>query len=292
MDWFPGIIEDFFTLFQDFQHLAKMKSLLLYFCFFFLWFPSNCKVFNRYDKSILKFSDKGELLQVEYAKKSGLLGETILCGISEKGQEIVVCIPTSKKNHILLDRKSIDKVTRIDENVFFAFSGLGGDGRAVIEKLRDHCIDKATTYQAPVELRTLSSFLGLHQHSCTLYEERRPYGIQSLLLGFSREKEVMEVYLCEPSGEFWSLNAASIGKSSQSYLEKMEKDWNPSWGSVDIAKYFDKITNDYDGGSEDEDSDTKNYKEFYLIKYNGKECYHRYFSSVSELEASSLPQIQ
>jgi 20S proteasome subunit alpha 4 len=268
-----------------------MKLLLIYFSFFFLCFCCDCRVYNRYDKSILKFSDKGELLQVEYAKKSGLLGETMLCGISKKDHEIVVCIPTSKKSHILIDRKSIDKIARVDENILFAFSGLSGDGRSVINQLREYCVEKSATYQSPVDLRTLSSFLGLYQHSCTLYEEGRPYGIQSLLLGYSNEKKVMEIYLCEPSGEFWSLNAVSIGKSSQHYLEKMGKDWNPSWSSLDIARYFDKLTKD-SGGSDDEETDTNTYKEFYIIKYNGKECYCQFFNSISELESTSITKSQ
>lgn len=85
-----------------------------------------------YDRDIALFSNEGKLLQVEYARKAGRLGNTVLAGLA--GKEAVLVIPTSKRLHLLRDAS--DKVMRVNDDCFVAVAGLAGDGRAAARHLR------------------------------------------------------------------------------------------------------------------------------------------------------------
>ncbi len=155
-----------------------------------------------YDKSVLYFSKEGELLQVQYARKAGLQGETALCGISAE-DEIVVCIPRTKKLQILMDQKVYDKIMRIDKEKFLVFAGLGGDGRSIVEFARNFCVKIASQLNFPPALVSVSNHISQLQHEASLMGNRRPFGVQTLLLGYSPEKKKMEIYFNEPSGKLF-----------------------------------------------------------------------------------------
>jgi 20S proteasome subunit alpha 4 len=172
-------------------------------CLLLALLSSSSMKMDPYDKMVNVFSDKGELLQVEYARKAGMLGDPILCGVSAVDNEIVVCVPTSKQKHILLDHRSIDKISKIDPNFFLGFSGLGGDGQALVNTMREKCVVHKIRDGFPSSLSWAASKISKLQHKASLQNNRRPFGLQTLLLGRDAKTNKMEIYLIDPSGSYF-----------------------------------------------------------------------------------------
>ena len=113
---------------------------------------------SRYDKNVNLFSSKGELLQVKYATNAGLRGTAILCSKSADG-DVILCIPVDKDVQSLLDRRSIDKVSKVSDNVWFAFSGLAGDGRSLLKSAREFSSQYKMNYGSTPTVRSISRFI-------------------------------------------------------------------------------------------------------------------------------------
>lgn len=113
---------------------------------------------SRYDKNVNLFSSKGELLQVKYAMNAGLRGTAILCSKSANG-DVILCIPVDKDIQSLLDRRSIDKVSKVSDNVWFAFSGLAGDGRSLLKSAREFSSQYKLNYGSTPTVRSISRFI-------------------------------------------------------------------------------------------------------------------------------------
>lgn len=124
--------------------------------------------YARYDKSITLFSPEGNLLQVEYAKEAGKRGASLLCARSAKDGEVMICIPSPPAVDALLDRRSIDKISRIDDGIWCAFSGLSGDGRLLIKEARKFCINFHSKFGSTPSVETVARFIGELQHESTL----------------------------------------------------------------------------------------------------------------------------
>ena len=77
---------------------------------------------SRYDKSINVFSPEGDLLQVCYAELAAEKGETVLC-LPTSDDGFIVCIPSDPNHDILIDKRVIDKISKIDNEIWLAFSG-------------------------------------------------------------------------------------------------------------------------------------------------------------------------
>jgi len=97
---------------------------------------------DRYDKLINVWSPDGELLQVNYAETAGRRGLPVVCLKAKEGDEDIVVLCCARSSHSsLLDRRSVDKVNKVDEKggIWVAFSGLAGDGNALVRLSRKIC---------------------------------------------------------------------------------------------------------------------------------------------------------
>jgi len=124
---------------------------------------------SRYDKNVNLFSSKGELLQVKYAMNAGLRGSAILCSKSADG-DVILCIPVDKDIQNLLDRRSIDKVSKVSDNVWFAFSGLAGDGRSLLKSARTFASQYKMQYGSNPTVRSISRYIAQGSIVCNHYK--------------------------------------------------------------------------------------------------------------------------
>lgn len=132
-----------------------------------------------YDKRNTFFSTTGELLQVQYAHKAGSRGSTVFAGCNQ--EDIVLCIPTSIENQLLLDRRCLDKVMMIDDHIAVAYAGLAGDGRALVKAAREHCIDYEAKFAGKLSIEGLAKYIGEMQHKATLSGGDDPYFVYNHL---------------------------------------------------------------------------------------------------------------
>lgn len=154
----------------------------------------------RYDKNVNLFSSSGDLLQVQYAKNAGLRGASVLCSQSADG-DIILCVPTKPEIQTLQDRRSVDKVAKIGDGLWLAFSGLAGDGRALTRDAREFCLDYHAKFGCVPTVRSVARHIGQVQHMSTLTGGRRPFGVQVVLIGEEEPGGKLTIYNSEPSGK-------------------------------------------------------------------------------------------
>jgi len=204
----------------------------------------------KYDKSATLFSDEGELLQVVYAQNAASRGSSIVSAPCKEGDLFLFSLPlsttqsTSGSQTRLLDRRSIDNVAKIHDQVWVAFSGLAGDGRSILKQARNFAVEFNLKYGFFPSASTIASHIGEVQHAVTLSGDRRPYGIQVLTIGYDDLQKSFCVHLSEPSGEVSSWNAVAIGKDSRRYIQRMEQllgDDMKYRPKKDIVSFFQEV---------------------------------------------------
>lgn len=113
------------------------------------------------------------------------------------------------------------KITRLDDHVGAAVSGLIPDGAAQCDFLRHECIDEKWRYEAPVPIGRLVRSLGDKNQVYTQRSEKRPAGVGLLVAGYDFTGP--HLFETSPSGDVWEFRAQAIGARSQAaktYLEK------------------------------------------------------------------------
>ena len=91
----------------------------------------------------------------------------MLCAKTIDG-DIILCIPAKKENQTLLDRRSIDKVSKVFDNIWFAFSGLAGDGRSLLRNARNFCVEYHSKFGAIPSIKSVVRYISDLQHEATL----------------------------------------------------------------------------------------------------------------------------
>ena len=121
-----------------------------------------------YDKNPSLFSPEGELLQLTYADQAGEQGESLICLVTAEKSIMLVCPALSSSSSQLLDRRCIDKISRIEDGIWIATAGLLGDARHVIRQARSFCVDHRKTFGVRAHVKTVASFVGSLQHEASL----------------------------------------------------------------------------------------------------------------------------
>jgi 20S proteasome alpha/beta subunit len=135
-------------------------------------------VSNRYDKSISLFSPDGDLLQIKYADKAGANGLSLVCIITA-ANSIVLCSP-ALPSHNLMDRRCVDKVSKVDEGIWVAFAGLLGDGRYITRKARQFCNSYQMKFGCRPDVAALAHHIGSLQHEASVKGGKmRPHALVS-----------------------------------------------------------------------------------------------------------------
>jgi len=174
-----------------------------------------------YDRALTIFSPDGKLYQVEYAAEAVRRGWTSLGIRSEKG---AVLIAERRKVAPLHDVQNLEKVFVIDAHMGATFSGLGHDGRVLIDYARLIAVRHRLIYDEPIEPELLvRSICDIKQ----LYTQQggvRPFGVSLIIAGASRRG--IELFRTEPSGLYFRYFAAAAGSGEQVAISFIEKQYN------------------------------------------------------------------
>ena len=120
---------------------------------------------SKYDQSINQFSPNGRLLQVEYAEIASQQGSSI---IAFTFNDTAVIMTPTQAHDKLLDRRCLDKIEKIDDNIFAAFTGLAADGRAMIRWSRSISSEFRQTFGSVPPVSFVAKRIGDFQHKATL----------------------------------------------------------------------------------------------------------------------------
>ncbi|KAH7821073.1 putative proteasome subunit alpha type-2 [Monocercomonoides exilis] len=172
-----------------------------------------------YAYSLTTFSPTGKLVQIEYALEAVNHGTTALGIKATNG----VVIATAKKNAPLIDETSIERISKISENVGCVFSGLSPDYRVVVKKARKEAEKYKLKFGEEASVLTISTYIGSLMQDYTQAGGVRPMGCSLLVAGYNEATKQPDLYQIDPSGSYWSWKATGIGKDSQTTKQFLEK---------------------------------------------------------------------
>lgn len=160
---------------------------------------------------------------MEYASEAVNRGT---CAVGVKGKSCVVLGCERRTTLKLQDpRITPPKINKIDNHVLLLFAGLNADARILIDRARIEAQSHKLTVEDPVTVEYLTKYVAGVQQKYTQSGGVRPFGIATLIAGFDQNDTVPKLYSTEPSGIYnsWKLN--SIGRSSKTVREFLEKNY-------------------------------------------------------------------
>ncbi len=176
-----------------------------------------------YDRAITVFSPDGRLFQVEYARVAVGRGTTTI-GIKFKNG--VVLMADKKVRSNLVEAKSIEKISQIDEHIGCATSGLVADARVLVDYARIVAQINKVTYEEKISVDMLVKRVCDFKQTYTQYGGVRPFGTALLIGGV--DNRGVHLFETDPSGALNSYKAGSIGSGRTQVMELFEDKFKDS----------------------------------------------------------------
>ena len=174
-----------------------------------------------YDMSTSIFSPEGRIFAAEYAKKAVEQGYTSIGILTNEG----VILLTEKKVEPLQEPDSVEKISKIDEHMGVATSGLKGDARRLIQEARIKAQSYWLTFEEQLPAEALAEHISDIKSQFTQGGGARPYGV-AMIIGSVDHDGTPRLFATDPVGAYWGFMAVVIGRGgsiSGEYLVKHYK---------------------------------------------------------------------
>ncbi len=171
-----------------------------------------------YDQSTSIFSPDGRIFAAEYAKKAVEQGATSIGILVDEG----VILLAEKRIEPLHDPDSVEKVSKIDEHLGVATSGLMADARRLIEWARVKAQSYWLTFDEPIPAEALADYICDIKAQFTQGGGARPFGV-AMIFGSVDPDGRPCLYVTDPTGTLLGFLATVIGRGSAQAGEVLEK---------------------------------------------------------------------
>jgi len=168
--------------------------------------------------------------------------------VGVRGTDTVVLGVEKKAVAKLQVSQTVRKIARIDEHVCLAFAGLTADARVLINRARTEAQSHRLTLDEPASVEYMTKFIAGVQQKYTQSGGVRPFGISTLVVGFSPEGSP-ELYQTDPSGTFSAWKANAIGRNSKTVREYLEKNYAETSGAETVKLAVKALTEVVEGTS-------------------------------------------
>jgi len=175
---------------------------------------------SSYDEDITIFSPQGRLYQVEYARETVKKGSTTI-GLKFNKGIIFISIISNSSN--IIENKSLEKISKIDENIACTFCGLSADARQIVSLAIDEIQINKVQYGDEISIKNLVENICEYINIFSRYQAVRPFGVVMLFGGI--DKTGIHLYATDPSGAFVEYKAICEGKKNESVVKYLEKNY-------------------------------------------------------------------
>jgi len=182
-----------------------------------------------YDSALTIFSPNGELLQVDYAAQAVKLGQATIGILCDDCVLFGVAKPSLNKLQI---SHTVSKIHKIDKNCTTAFTGLGPDGRVIMNQIRREAAVFKINYDDDPSIEYMAKYIASIFQKMTQTGGTRPFGVGMFISGISKQDDKPKLFQVLPAGMVTEYKANCIGKGSEAVVEKLK------------AKYKDNMTRD------------------------------------------------
>ncbi|MFX1262265.1 MAG: archaeal proteasome endopeptidase complex subunit alpha [Promethearchaeota archaeon] len=170
-----------------------------------------------YDMSTSIFSPEGRIFAAEYAKKAVEQGATSIGILVNEG----IILLAEKNIKELQEPDSIEKISKIDDHIGVATSGLMADARKLIQEARIKAQSYWLTYEEPIPGEVLAEHICDVKAQFTQGGGARPYGV-AMIIGSMDHDDSPRLFVTDPVGTYWGYLAVVIGRGSARAGEYLE----------------------------------------------------------------------